>query len=79
MQMQLMLTVHQTLTQAPAWTSPVLHTGNVIAAVLDLWLSTGNRTFNNRSLALARGLSVIYLGWCVEAKQFNGSYPYDSL
>ena len=40
LQMQLMLTLHQTSTQAPAWTSPVLHTGNVIAAILDLLSST---------------------------------------
>ena len=69
--------LHQTISQAPAWISPVLHTGNVIAALLDLWIARGNRTFSNRALAIAQALIVTYLGWCVAAKQVNGSYPYD--
>ena len=69
--------MHHTILQAPAWVSPVLHTGNVVAALLDLWVAKGNRTFSDRSLAIAQALIVIYLVWCVAAKQVNGSYPYD--
>ena len=75
--MQLTLIMHQTILQAPAWISPVLHTGNVMAALLDLGIARRNRTFNNRSLAIAQVLIIIYLGWCVAAKQVNGTYPYD--
>ena len=63
--------------QAPAWILPVLHTGNLVAALLDLWVSRANRIFDMRSLVAAQGLVVIYLGWCIAAKHVNGSYPYD--
>ncbi len=63
--------------QAPAWISPVLHTGNVVAAFADLWVSRPNRTFHMRALALSQSLVIGYLGWCVAAKHVNGSFPYD--
>lgn len=63
--------------KAPAWISPVLHTGNVVAAVADLWVSKPNRTFQMRALVLSQSLVIGYLGWCVAAKHVNGSFPYD--
>ena len=63
--------------QAPTWISPVLHTGNLIAAVADLWVSRKDRTFDLQALGFSQILVIFYLGWCVAAKQVNGSFPYD--
>ena len=55
----------------------MLHTGNVVAAAADLWVSKVDRTFHMRSLGLSQLLVITYLGWCVAAKHVNGSFPYD--
>lgn len=64
------------LLQVPAWVPHSLHTGNSIAAILDLLVCGRHRPFNRRAEIGQTMITVGYVIWLVTCRSHTGSFPY---
>ena len=64
------------LMQVPGWVPPGLHTGNSIAAVLELLVCIRQRTFSKRAEIGQTVITVGYVMWLLVCRHQSGCFPY---